>query len=268
MKTKAAVLAGILMLGFHAKSQEEEVSQDTTKIEIGNATVVFSTENDRECGEDILDTDDYFVQDAANWVGIDVGVTMLTDGSFGTSFPNSTYLENDPAQSFSWNFNLLEHRFKLAGPYLGITTGIGFNVGSIGLKNNYKLISEIDTMYAEVDTTWNYTKNKLTVGYFQIPLLIDINTSKFKKKHFHISLGVIGGVRIGSHIKRKASQGGERYRVKEQGTFHLNPFKADATIRLGYRNWGIYANYNLIPLFDTKVVDKVHAITFGVSVTI
>jgi len=36
-------------------------------------------------------------------------------------------------------------------------------------------------------------------------------------------------------------------------------------MRLGYDDWGVYLNYNVMPLFDTDKTAAVYPLTFGVS---
>jgi len=36
-------------------------------------------------------------------------------------------------------------------------------------------------------------------------------------------------------------------------------------VRMGYGQWGAFANYSLIPLFDTKKTAEAQALTFGLT---
>jgi hypothetical protein len=77
-------------------------------------------------------------------------------------------------------------------------------------------------------------------------------------------MGVVGGVRIGSRLTQRYIQNSEEFNIKDKrGQYFFNPFKADATIRLGYSDFGAFVSYNLIPLFNTNVVEPVHNLSFG-----
>lgn len=246
---------------------------DTTKIKLGDSNMTIAIEkNGKDQGyynryrrkDKILGDHKY-----AHWSGLDIGVGMLLNSSGGTSFTGADYLENDPSASWTFNVNLFEHYFPIAKHHFGFVSGIGFNAAHYGFKRNYMIdFNYLDNeMTAELDTVWNYTRNRLLVGYLQLPVLFQVNTSDDYRKNIHIAFGVLAGVRIGSDVKRKSKQNGEVYKYVERGSFFLNPFKLDATLRLGYRNWGIFGSYNLVPLFETSVTQRANAVSFGLSFT-
>ena len=84
-------------------------------------------------------------------------------------------------------------------------------------------------------------------------------------KSFYFATGVVGGIRMTSKIKRKGELDGKEFVQKEKGTYSLNPFKLDAAVRMGYGSFGVFANYSLLPLFDTKKTIEVYPLTFGLS---
>lgn len=190
------------------------------------------------------------------------------NSSFQTSFPTDDIWENDPAKSFYWNINFMDHKFNLYKHHVGLTTGFGVNFTQIGIKNNYILFektSTSDSLFYAVDSVNQYSKNKLRATYLQIPLLLEFNTNENEDKSFYFALGVIGGVRVGSAIIQKIERDNYDNKQKTKGTYALNPFKADATVRLGYGNWGAFANYALMPLFDTERTSEVYPLTFGLT---
>ncbi len=80
-------------------------------------------------------------------------------------------------------------------------------------------------------------------------------------KGFYLSMGIIGGVRIGSNTKFAT----EHDEGKTKGSYGLNAFRADAAVKLGYGQFGLFANYGLIPLFDTEKTVAVHPVTLGLT---
>jgi len=57
----------------------------------------------------------------------------------------------------------------------------------------------------------------------------------------------------------------KEFQEKLKGTYGLNSFKLDGTVRLGYGSWGAFASYSLLPLFDTAKTTEVYPLTFGLS---
>ncbi len=260
---------------------EEEKETDTTRINLGETEVlIINTKKGKvvvdantspadtiDASPDKEDDEDSPSHDG-RWAGVDFGVTMLMNPAFQASFPNDPIWENDPAKSFYWNINIMDHRFNIYKNYVGITTGFGINWTQVGIKNDYMLFeksSTSDSLYYAVDSLNHYSKNKLRGTYLQIPLMLEFNTNEDQDKAFYFAAGVIGGVRVGSALIQKVDRDNFDNKQKTKGTFGLNAFKADATVRMGYGNWGVFANYALIPLLDTDKTSEVHPLTFGLS---
>lgn len=262
---KFTLMTFAFMMIFNISAQEEEEGpkEDTTEINLGSKRIVIYSSEDVEV--DIKDREDKGDVNG-HWAGIDFGVNMLMNDNYSTSFPDNEFLENDPAKSWNVNLNFAQHTFAFAQKHVGLTTGLGFSFSQFGLKNNYILNNSADSLTAFIDTTRNYSKNKLRATYFTVPLLLEFNTSKFEEKNFFLSAGVVGGVRIGSSVKRKAEFDGSKEKVKIKDTYGINAFKLDAIARVGYRNWGVYASMNMIPLFEKGQTENVYPLSFGLTV--
>jgi hypothetical protein len=248
---------------------------DSTSIKLGDANMTIAVEKNGEKWNGKpkrYANKDKILGDHVNghWTGLDIGVSMLMNASGGTTFSNAPYLENDPAASWTFNINIFEHYFAISKHNFGFVTGVGFNASHFGFKRNNVLAFDYlnDTIMVSQDTLWNFSRNRLRVGYLQIPLLFQINTNADFKKNVHIAFGVLAGVRLGADLMRKSVQGSDSYKYTERGSFFLNPFKLDGTLRLGYRNWGIFATYNILPLFDTKITQQANVLSFGLSLTL
>jgi hypothetical protein len=273
---KVYVIACLALIGMGALAQNE--NPDTTRINLGETEVlIIKTKKGTimvEGDSEKIDTIDASGNDDkprrkysndGNWSGIDFGVSMLTNAAMQTSFPNDPQWENDPARSFYWNFNISDHRFNIYKEYIGITTGLGFNLTQVGFKNNYLLQENKDSLWVITDTLTSYRRNKLRGTYLQIPLLLEFNTSSKQSKSFHLSAGVVGGLRLASSLRRRTNESGSDSKEKIKGTHGLNPFRLDATVRAGYADWGIFANYSLMPLFDTNKTAEVYPLSFGIT---
>lgn len=249
--------------------EEGEGEPDTTRLNVGTREVLIITRGDKS--EYDLDFEDgeeapkKSKPNEAHWAGVDFGFSILMNESFKPSFPNHPYWENDAARSQVWNLNLMEHKFNFGTPYVGLTTGLGFSFTSIAFNDNYILTSTSDTLFAGIDTLNSYSKNKLKASYLTVPLLLEFNTNADPDKSFYLAAGVVGGVRLTSKIKRKGEFEGKEFEQKEKGVYALNSFKLDATARMGYGSWGVFANYSLLPLFDTGKTTEVYPLTFGLS---
>lgn len=261
MKTGLFVTFIFFLFGY-AKAQEEP---DTTRIQLKEKLILIIN-NDKN--NDTIDAEpdkQTLKRVEAHWAGIEFGPTMLLNGAMKSSFPNDKHWENDPGKSFSWNLNFAEYKFKIYKNYIGITTGLGFNWTQIGLKNNL-LYANSDSLWVVGDTVNDYKKNKLRAIYLTAPLMLEICSNGESDKGFYLAAGVIGGVRIGSSTKQVIEEDKAKLRTKTKGVYGLNAFRLDAAVKLGYKDIGVFANYNLLPLFDTDKTVAVYPLTFGLTV--
>jgi hypothetical protein len=251
--------------------EEGEGEPDTTKMKVGNKEIIIITHPNEDFDLDSEDDSDDESpkrkrKSDAHWAGVDLGFTILMNENFNTDFATTPYWKNDPAKSTVWNLNLLEHKFNFGTPFVGLTTGLGFSFTSVAFRDGYIINSSAASLVAAADTVNTYSKNKLKASYLTIPLLLEFNTSTNSDKNFYLAAGVVGGVRMTSKIKRNGEfPDGKEFEEREKGTYSLNPFKLDAALRMGYGSFGIFANYSLLPLFESGKTVEVYPLTFGLS---
>jgi hypothetical protein len=267
---KAIITSALaLCIGFGAQAQEKpEGEPDTTHINIGEKQIIIISPGEVKVRVDGDETDGEKEDKPsveAHWAGIEFGPTMLMNGSFSSDFPNNKQWENDPGRSFSWNFNVFEHKFPIYRNNVGITTGLGFNVTGVGLKQEVLVLSD-DSLYTFTDTINTYDKNKLRAFYLTVPLMIDLCTNGDSDDDgFYLAAGVIGGLRIGSNVKTVIDTDSRDIKEKNRSTFGLEAFRLDAAVKVGYNGIGLFANYALTPLFNTAKTDAVYPLTFGMT---
>lgn len=270
---KIFTIVAILSSGFLIAQEEEETSGDTTRFSVGGMEFII-VDHDTIPAEDVENmTDEEWEEyskdnsDLTYWSGFDIGVNTLMNSTGKIAF-NSSHLEIDPAQSMSFSFNFLEQRVRIVKDYFGIVTGIGFTNSRYGFKDNYlRLASNADSTWGMYDSTLTtgFTKNQLRVNYFNIPVLFQINTSKDEDKNFHIAFGAIGGIRMGAKVKYVYEVFGGENDHKEKGRYNTNPFQLSATVRVGYRDFGLFANYNVLSLYEYGKSETAYPLTFGAS---
>jgi len=257
-------------------AQETEIIEegsDTTRFKIGTIEFIVIDNDTTAVNSDEIEDPDRDLKinvdpkELTYWSGFGVGVNTFMNYEFKPTV-NAPHLQIDPANSFHYTLNLMEHRFRIAGDHFGIVTGIGFTNSRFGFQDDrMRLASNADSTYGIIDTTLanGFSKNQLRVNYFNIPFLLHFNTSKYRDKNVYLSLGVIGGVRIGSKMRYKYDVLGGETKDKTKGTFNLNPFHASLTARLGYRNLGLFANFDMLPLFKEGTSEVAKPLTFGAT---
>lgn len=276
---KKIIILFILFFSFLSFSQENDSDKkDSTRLVIGNKVYKIyhkkgaidkieveekDTTNKTKKEENKTEVKSW--KKYGHWGGMDFGFTSLLNSNGTSSFQKQPFLENDPSKSFYISLNLIEHKFPIIGNYFGITTGLGFDWKKIGIKNNLKLNYNADSVWTLSDVNYRYDKNVLRVTYLNIPLFLEFNTSVNAKKSWFFMFGLVGGMRIGSKFIQQLKDQQNNINNKINGDYALNPYKLDAAVRIGYKYVGVFTNYSLIPMFDTKRVEKTFPLTFGLS---
>lgn len=203
----------------------------------------------------------------AHWAGFGIMANGFLNSSGKISAASDAkFLELDYAKSIGANFNLLEKRFPIFKEYIGLTTGLGIQWNRYMLKNNVDVFSNQDSTFGVTNSFINYRKNVLRATYLQAPLLLEFNTNKNPEKAWHLSVGVVGGIRIGSSLKTKWSEDDKTRKERVKSNFNFNPFQAYATAIIGYHNVNLYVNYGLTEIFEKGKGPALSPVNAGVLI--
>lgn len=239
---------------------------DTTRIKLGKKTIVIieDDDDDEKRGDDDERGDR---TREGHWAGFGINTNgfLNADGKIATG-DAAGFLELDHARSIGFNFNLVEKRFPIFREYVGLTTGLGIQWNRFALKNNVDVMVSADSTYGVENTTVDYKKNVLRSTYLQIPLLLEITTNKDNDKAWHISAGVVGGIRIGSSLKTKWEDAGKTNIDRVKSNYNLNPFEAHATAIVGYGDISLYVNYGLTQVFEKDKGPNYAPVSAGILV--
>lgn len=94
---------------------------------------------------------------------------------------------------------------------------------------------------------------------------------RFRGEHWKHFKFQIGGKLIYQFLGTtvlSSSNNGITSKHKINGFYDLNPINASAHIRLGIRNWGLYAQYNFLPYFISKQSIQLNGFQFGLSISL
>jgi hypothetical protein len=272
-KIVIAVLSLMVNLAAFAQSDSTKVAADTTNMKIGDTRIILIDENpdNDSTSVEFKDNGPSDKSELIHFAGIDLGVNILLNASGGTELDtNSNWLELDYARSLSWRFNLIEEKIKIYKNYIGIMVGAGITYNSYGLRKNVQVMVSDSTGVTglEIDSKErDFTKNKLRASYINVPVMLEINTSEYLEKSFHIAAGVTGGWNMGSLTRQKWEDGDDKYATKVKGDYNFTPFTLDASVRVGYKNFTVFANYGLTPLFEKDKGPEVYPVSVGIQLT-
>lgn len=209
-----------------------------------------------------------------HWASFDLGFVSMfrlneqTNSRFDTDFGANDYWQIDPVKSVAINFNFLEYKLPIFKQYLGLTTGLGYGLTSLGLRNNYLIQHSNDTVFCVSDTIQSYKTNTLAMHRLTLPLLLEFTTKPEAKKSFYLAAGVIGAWRFASTSTQTGEYAnGDKFTNNTSSRFNLQHFSLDATVRAGFGKYlGAFVEYSLTPLFKKGSTIAIYPLRFGLSI--
>lgn len=209
----------------------------------------------------------------SHWNGFEIGFNqLLVRDKFSTDIPEGyDFLELNSGKSINVNINLFSHDFPIYKRYLMFTTGIGLTLNNYRFSSDKTLLSDTNRTVANYDFNKNnerihYKKNKLAVNYITIPLLLQFNSHQEFRKSIHVATGILFSYKYNSHLKLVYSEDGDKKKSKRHDEFNIEPFRYDATLRIGYQSYTLYASYSLNTLFKENRGPSLHPFQVGINV--
>jgi hypothetical protein len=124
-------------------------------------------------------------------------------------------------------------------------------------------------VYAVINNDQVYKRNTLYAAYMTVPLYLDYTANNAFKKSFYINAGVVGGVRLYSHQRFTGTYAnGDQFENTTKAKFNLNTWMLDASVRVGYGYFGLFANYAILSMFKEGTTVGVYPMRFGISFNI
>lgn len=151
---------------------------------------------------------------------------------------------------------------------------LGFGIGVNNVHLNSLPFDSLDaTHFMEIPGGYEYTKNKITVAYADIPFELRYRTKpNIKKRNFKISVGGKFGYMISNYLKYKGqdfrNSSTKIAKFKEYNISNILEYRYSAYLRAGYGKINFIINYTLSPLFEKDKGPDVIPVSFGFSFTV
>jgi hypothetical protein len=238
---------------------------DTTRISLGNREIIILDKSlritDKDIADEVLKGIDRGMEQGKKskpkkspinlWSGFELGINgwLNADGTTSMDSMNSNFSLNY-GKSIVVNFNLWEVRAKLIGNNLTLVSGLGAEINNYRFDKNIRMSNPDDKLTLVNESEVNYLKSKFTTGYLNAPLYLCIATNPIRKgKRLFIAPGITGGWRFTSYNKRKVEIDGDESKSRFKNDFNTLPFRVNASLRMGYGNFLLFANYSLTEFF-------------------
>lgn len=252
-----------------------ENGKDTVKIRVGRKTMVV-TEGRHGSTVNIDKLDDEGFQKwtghepkfKGHWSAFEMGVNSFANVDYSgyaipsfSSYNGSNYLDINHNKSLEVNINLFKLSIGLQERKnnIGLVTGLGLNFNDYRFSNGFTIRNADGYIVPIPIGDPKLQKTKLSTGYLTVPLLLEFQLPK--ETGLWMSMGVIGGMKMGSHTKVKI----DGAKSKDRNDFNISPFRGGATARLGYKGFNVFGTYYFTPFFRDNRGPAMEPFTIGLG---
>ncbi len=249
--------SGLARMGDGANSVS-----DTTTLNFGK-TKVLVIGKDHNYNADVADNGPrktYF-----HWGGIEFGYNNYVNDDFKFDVPDQYgYLNLRTGKSVFWNVNLFGVKWNLVQEHLVLGTGLGFAFRNYYFSTNDSILVPNASTVSAAPASAPWFKNKLSTNYLTVPLMLEYNTSKYNENAFHVGVGIVFNLKMGTNLKTKSND----IKSKIKNDFNTRTVEWDARAQVGYGVLNLFATYSLNTLFKNNEGPQLSPMTFGVGLAL
>lgn len=198
-----------------------------------------------------------------HWACFSIGMNNYITADQSLSLPpDLQLLEINTNNSIEININFAEKGINLIKQRLGLVTGIGIRWNNYKFRNaNTVLDTDNGVLGYSVNNDYVGKMSKLTTFYLTVPLLLEIQLP-VGHEELYINAGVEGGLKLNAHTKIKTN---DKQKSKNKNDFYTSIVDYRLTARAGYGDFGIYATYGMMPLFEKNKGPELYPVSAGVT---
>lgn len=171
---------------------------------------------------------------------------------------------NSPWNSLGYNVSLMFDKVITAKNTFSI--GYGLTFSHYNNKTNKEFERNFEDGYTtlnDFDQNISIVRNKYMANYIEVPLEFRFRTKG--RKHFKFLIGGKIGYQINSFTKQIIEEDGARLNTRNYSFADDNKLRYGATVRIGIRNYALFASYYFSPLFLDDNSVKLNPISLGIS---
>lgn len=200
-----------------------------------------------------------------HWAGIGIHYSGLITNLTHMNLPEGAEFLSQSAKSIGVTLNPIDYTL-LKSRHVGLVTGLGVEFNNFRFDENMTLkvedgVTVPDYQYQAQNI--RLEKSKLYTCYLNVPFLVEVQMGR--NNNFFINAGMVGGWRIGTHTKIKASDPRLSGKYKDHGSFGLRNFHYGYTINIGYNHFALSAVYYRSTLFKDGKGPRVQQINIGLT---
>jgi hypothetical protein len=242
--------------------------KDTVKVRVGRKTVVIaeghhgsSIKYNKLNDEEYKHWTGHDPKFKGHWAFFEMGVNSFANVNY-SAYETKNFMDVDHNKSMEVNINIFKVSFGLQKKAndIGMVTGLGLNFNDYRFTNPYTIKNENGYIVPVPIEEQGLQKTKLSTGYLTVPLLLEFQLPK--ESGLWVSVGVIGGIKMGSHTKIKINDN----ITKDHNDFNINPFRGGATARLGYKGINVFGTYYFTQFFRDNRGPLMNPFAIGIGI--
>lgn len=195
----------------------------------------------------------------------DFGFLYYLTSDLKTQLP-SDYKLMELDNAFRGNMKLMIRGLDFSKNRLYFKTGIGWQSQTHRFKNTVNISTNNDSLVFIDAGDINYKSYNLNVSYIQVPLFLGVRLGDVDKNNWGIQMGINPGVKINSNVRSVFKLDGTKYTTTIKDDYNLNPFIADAELRVKLNWMSFYASYSLTRLYQKDKTIALYPLSFGISI--
>lgn len=240
---------------------------DSTSIRVGNKEIRILENND-DTDVKISRIDHPRISNPkfrGHWAGFEWGINNFLDNDFSLSRTgDATFMDLNTGRSWVANINFAQYSLGFGTSHLGIVTGMGVELNNYFFDNNNTIV-ELNDYVVDSALTGNVGKSKLTTTFLRVPVIFEVQfPNTIRAKRVFLSVGIVGGLKIGSHTKVVYKENGKS-KDKNRDDFNINPFRYGITARAGFGNLSVFGDYYMTTMFVKDKGPELHPFNLGLS---
>jgi len=204
---------------------------------------------------------------SGHWAGIDLGFNTLLHADYGEY--SLEFMKNRLLSSGYFSVNPVQQSIGIQRNRntIGLVTGLGLQWLNYRLDKN-TTIEKSETGFIIPKSLYFDTNQKSIFSsfYATLPVLAEI---QFPVNHYNnrifISTGIIFHYRLSSSTKIRYRLDKKREKLKTPGDYFLPNVRYSLMARMGYRNFQVFCNYDLQPLFKKGTGPDLTPFSFGIT---
>lgn len=198
--------------------------------------------------------------------GLDIGLLNFysPDGFGADAITASPDLE---VNDFRFGSHVALHLFPTTVSLIGrgavnLETALTIDWSNYYFKGNNVMV-ETEEGFEWQNTGVDYDKNKLTVRYAQIPLMLNVNSDPRGDDGVRISAGGYVGLLWNARTKLESETNGTE---KIDGDFGLTRVRYGLMGRIDFKWFDFYVMYNLTPMFEDSNPTDAQTVVAGINI--